>query len=53
MQVKNNMQAKVISVKRGTTLAQLLDLFRNFHSFPVVPVVDDENTLLGIVHIRR
>ena len=52
MQVKNNMQTKVISVKRGTSLAQLLDLFRNFHSFPVVPVVDDDNILLGIVHIQ-
>ncbi len=52
MQVKNNMQTKVISVKRGTTLAQLLDLFSSFHSFPVVPVVDDDNTLLGIVHIQ-
>lgn len=52
MQVKNNMQSKVISVKRGTTLARLLDLFKDFHSFPVVPVVDDDNTLLGIVHIK-
>ena len=52
MQVKNNMQTKVISVKRGTTLAQLLELFSKFHSFPVVPVVDDDNTLLGIVHIQ-
>lgn len=52
MQVKNNMQTKVISVKRGTTLAQLLELFSDFHSFPVVPVVDDNNTLLGIVHIQ-
>lgn len=52
MLVKNNMQTKVIAVKRGTTLAQLLDLFSNFHSFPVVPVVDDDNTLLGIVHIQ-
>ncbi len=52
MLVKNNMQAEVISVKRGTTLAQLLELFSKFHSFPVVPVVDDDNTLLGIVHIQ-
>jgi len=52
MQVKNNMQTKVIAVKRGTTLAQLLELFSSFHSFPVVPVVDDDNTLLGIVHIQ-
>ena len=52
MQVKNNMQTNVISVTRGTTLAQLLDLFSSFHSFPVVPVVDDDNILLGIVHIQ-
>lgn len=52
MLVKNNMQTNVIAVKRGTTLAQLLDRFSSFHSFPVVPVVDDDNTLLGIVHIQ-
>ena len=52
MQVKNNMQTNLISVTRGTTLAQLLDLFSSFHSFPVVPVVDDDNILLGIVHIQ-
>ncbi|MCK4993829.1 MAG: CBS domain-containing protein [Candidatus Omnitrophica bacterium] len=52
MQVKNNMQTNLISVTRGTTLSQLLDLFSSFHSFPVVPVVDDDNILLGIVHIQ-
>jgi len=52
MQVKQVMQTKVLAVKRGTTLAQLLEMFRTFHSFPVVPVVDNDNILLGIVHIR-
>ena len=52
MQVKNNMQTNVLSVTRGTTLAQLLDLFSSFHSFPVVPVVDDDDILLGTVHIQ-
>ena len=52
MQVKEIMHTQIISVKQGTTLAQLLDLFKDFHSFPVVPVVDNDNTLLGIVHIR-
>ena len=52
MQVKDIMQTKIISVKQGTTLAQLLDTFRDFHSFPVVPVVDNDNILLGIVHIQ-
>ncbi|MFH1460225.1 MAG: CBS domain-containing protein [Candidatus Omnitrophota bacterium] len=52
MQVKEIMQTPVLSVKRGTTLSQLLELFKDFHSFPVVPVVDNDNILIGIVHIK-
>ncbi|MFH1460223.1 MAG: CBS domain-containing protein [Candidatus Omnitrophota bacterium] len=52
MIVKNNMQTQILSVKRGTTLTQLLGLFKDFHSFPVVPVVDNDNVLIGIVHIK-
>jgi CBS domain-containing protein len=52
MQVKEVMHKKVLSVQRGTTLSQLLDMFKEFHSFPIVPVVDNEDILLGIVHIR-
>lgn len=52
MQVKDIMQTEIISVKQGTTLAQLLDTFRDFHTFPTVPVVDNNNVLVGIVHIQ-
>ncbi|MCP4650522.1 MAG: CBS domain-containing protein [PVC group bacterium] len=53
MQVKDIMQTKVISVTRGTNLAQLLGLFKDFHSFPVVPVVDENQVLIGIVRMRN
>ncbi|MFH1062814.1 MAG: CBS domain-containing protein [Candidatus Omnitrophota bacterium] len=52
MQVKDIMQTDVRSVKRGTTLAQLLASFKDFHSFPIVPVVDAQMVLVGTVHIR-
>jgi len=52
MQVKNIMQTNIRSVKKGTTLGQLLASFKSFHSFPVVPVIDQEQVLIGTVHIR-
>ncbi len=52
MQVKEVMQKDIISVKRGTSLAQLLNLFCGFHSFPLVPVVDENKVLIGFVHMR-
>ncbi|MFH1062812.1 MAG: CBS domain-containing protein [Candidatus Omnitrophota bacterium] len=52
MQVKNIMQTDILSVKQGTTLTQLLNMFKNFHSFPKVPVVDNNGILIGVVHIR-
>ena len=52
MQVKDIMQTNIISIKKGTTLAQLLEKFSEFHSFPVVPVVDNAGVLVGIVHIQ-
>ena len=52
MQVKDAMQDRVISVKLGTSLSQLLEMFISFHSFPVVPVVDNDQALIGIVHLR-
>ena len=52
MLVRDVMQTAILSVKKGTTLAQLLDMFKSFHSFPVVPVVEENGVLIGIVHIR-
>ena len=40
----------VIKVKRSTSLRGLLDLFKEFHTSPVIPVVDDQNHLIGVVY---
>ena len=53
MQIKEIMQTNVISVTRGTTLAQLLDIFKDFQSFPVVPVIDEKGILIAIVRMRN
>ncbi len=51
MQVKEIIQTKIVFVTRRTTLRQLLGMFKSFHSFPVVPVVDDNKFLIGVVHL--
>lgn len=53
MQVKEIMSKKVITVRRSTTLRELLKTFAKFHIFPLVPVVDEENHLVGIVSFRN
>ncbi len=53
MQVKEIMSKKVITVRCSTTLRELLKIFAKFHIFPLVPVVDEENHLVGIVSFRN
>ncbi|MFH1577497.1 MAG: CBS domain-containing protein, partial [Candidatus Omnitrophota bacterium] len=53
MKVSQVMTQKIIAVNRSTTLAELIELFRRFHSFPLVPVVDKDNVLVGVVSFRR
>ena len=53
MKVSKVMNQKIIAVNRSTTLAELIELFRHFHSFPLVPVVDEHNTLIGVVSFQR
>lgn len=53
MQVKEIMSRQVISVIRSTTLKQLLKLFDKFHIFPLVPVVEENKHLIGIVSFRN
>jgi acetoin utilization protein AcuB len=53
IQVKDIMSKQVISVTRSTTLKQLLRAFDKFHIFPLVPVVEDDNRLIGIVSFRN
>ena len=53
MKVSEVMNQKIIAVRRSTTLAELIELFRHFHSFPLVPVVDEHNILIGVVSFQR
>ncbi len=53
MKVSEVMTQKIIAVRRSTALTELIELFRHFHSFPLVPVVDEYNTLIGVVSFRR
>ena len=50
--VKEVMKKEIISVNRSTTLRQILNLFKGFHSFPLVPVVDNEGLLVGVVYLQ-
>ena len=40
----------VVKVKRSLSLRALLELFKEFHSSPVIPVVDNKDKLIGIVY---
>lgn len=49
MQIKDVMSKEVRTIKRSTTLKRLLETFAKFHIFPLVPVVEGDNHLVGIV----
>ncbi|MFA5355932.1 MAG: CBS domain-containing protein [Candidatus Omnitrophota bacterium] len=53
MQVKEIMSKEVISVKRSTKLKELLEIFKNFHIFPLVPVIEENRRLVGVVSFRN
>tara|TARA_B100000315_G_C14523623_1_gene562747 strand:+ start:622 stop:1086 length:465 start_codon:yes stop_codon:yes gene_type:complete len=50
MQVKDALKMEVIKVKRSLTLRGMLKLYKDFHSHPVIPVVDKEDKLIGVVY---
>lgn len=52
LQVKDVMNKEVITVRRSITLAELLKLFCDFHTFPLVPVVEEDGRLVGTVSFR-
>ena len=49
MKVMEAMKTKVVKVKRSLSLRNLLSLFKDFHTHPLIPVVDDQDCLIGIV----
>ncbi|HIE36115.1 MAG TPA: CBS domain-containing protein [Candidatus Omnitrophica bacterium] len=51
MKVKEVMKEDVIKVKRSTSLKELLMFFKDFHTLPLIPVVDEENFLIGVVYL--
>jgi len=53
MKVKDLMTRDVINVKRSTTLSELMKLFKDFHTFPLVPVVEEGNRLVGVVSFQN
>ncbi|RMF91976.1 MAG: CBS domain-containing protein [Candidatus Schekmanbacteria bacterium] len=52
MLIKEIMTTDVISVKRSTTFSELLEKFKDFHLFPMVPVIENTGKLVGIVSFR-
>ena len=53
MKVSEVMSQKIIAVRPSTTLAALIELFCNFHSFPLVPVIDEHKILIGVVSFQQ
>ena len=51
MHVAEVMTRKVITVKRSTTLKELMEIFRKF-TFHTLPVVDRENKVIGLVALE-
>lgn len=49
MKVKEAMRKNVIKVTRSTPLRELFDMFSDFHSFPLLPVVGQDDKIVGIV----
>ena len=53
MLVRDIMNKDVIYVGMYTTLRELLNKFDNFHTFPIVPVVDEDMKLVGLVRLQN
>lgn len=53
MHVKEIMNKDVIKVLPSTPLVKLIDQFKGFHRFPMVPVVNEDNKLIGKVSFEN
>ncbi len=53
MKVEELMFTDIICVTVDTPLRELLKKFEKFHTFPLVPVVDDGKKLVGIVKLQN
>ena len=50
MKIIEIVQTDIIKVKRSLPLRGLLDMFKDFHTTPLIPVVDAQNYLIGVVY---
>jgi CBS domain-containing protein len=51
--VKDILFSEVITVQRCTTLKQLVTNFASFHTFPIVPVIEEDSTLVGVISLKN
>jgi len=51
MRVREVMRKKLVTVKRSTTLRELIEILRKF-TFHTLPVVDEDNRVIGIVALE-
>ena len=47
------MNKDILKVGRSTSLKKLLSLFKNFHTIPLIPVVDETEQLVGAVSLNN
>jgi len=52
MEIKVSEVAKkdIIKVKRSMSLRKLLNLFKEFHTHPLIPVINGQDRLIGVVY---
>ena len=50
MIVREVMKKDIIKVTRATSLRALLSLFKDFHTHPLIPVIDEQENLVGMVY---
>jgi Mg/Co/Ni transporter MgtE len=53
MLVKEIMSKEVMAAKRSMKLRELLEMFKDFHIFPLVPVIEEDKRLVGVVSFRN
>ncbi|OIO75041.1 MAG: hypothetical protein AUJ85_04260 [Elusimicrobia bacterium CG1_02_37_114] len=53
MKTKDIMTQSVTTITRETTLNKILDIFKNFHTFPIVPVIDENKKLIGVISLKN
>jgi len=49
MLVRDIMKKDLVTVRRSTMLRELIRRLQDFHTFPLVPVVEEDNQLIGTV----